>query len=214
MYLHSSIFLVKGDLMKRFALALIALLALASTAVGQTTTLNQNTRWTGADGFLRTGKTSGYDYTLQGWDVNDATWRSFGVVTAGNTPSLALSKPSGGSFTITSASTYVGTVVSVDTFSATAEQVGDYVICNTGDAGAQVITLPDAVAGMRVTVVLTAAQDVDINPQTADQILALTNAAGDAISSAATIGNFITLVAVDGTNWVAVGASGTWTDVN
>lgn len=200
--------------MKRFALAIVALFALGSTAIAQTTTLNQNTRWTGADGFLRTGKTTGYDYTLQGWDVNDATWRSFSVVTAGNTPSIALSKPTGGSASITSFSTYPAVVVSVDTFSATAEQVGDYIICNTGDAGAQVITLPDAVAGMKVTVVLTAAQDVDINPQTADVILGLTNAAGDAISSAATIGNFITLVAVDGTNWIAVGSSGTWTDVN
>lgn len=88
------------------------------------------------------------------------------------------------------------------------------VCTNTGDADAQVNNLPDAQAGLKVTFSLTAAQDIDVNAATGDQILGLTNATGDAISSDATIGSHITLVAVDATNWVVVASGGTWTDVN
>ena len=87
-------------------------------------------------------------------------------------------------------------------------------VTNTGAGGAIVLTLPEAVAGMQVLVVLLAAQDVDINPQNAEQILTATDAAGDAISSAATIGNFALLKAVSATQWIVQSSSGTWTDVN
>ena len=55
---------------------------------------------------------------------------------------------------------------------------------------------------------------MNINPDNADQILTLTNAAGDAISSDALQGSRITLGAVDRTNWVVTNTSGTWSDVN
>lgn len=87
-------------------------------------------------------------------------------------------------------------------------------VTNTGAGGAIVLTLPTPVAGMRVLVALTAAQDVDVNPADGTSILTLTNAAGDAISSAATIGNFVWLQAISTTQWIALGSSGTWTDVN
>jgi hypothetical protein len=67
---------------------------------------------------------------------------------------------------------------------------------------------------MRFRDYLTAGQDVDINPADSTQILALTNATGDSISSAATIGNAIELVALSATTWGAFAASGTWTDAN
>jgi hypothetical protein len=85
---------------------------------------------------------------------------------------------------------------------------------NTGASGATVLTLPAPVVGMEFTVFLTVAQDVDINPANGTTILVLTNAAGDAISSAATIGNRITLRAVSTTEWIPLETSGTWTDSN
>jgi hypothetical protein len=86
---------------------------------------------------------------------------------------------------------------------------------NTGAGGAIVLTLPDAVAGMSVCVVVTVGHDVDVNPQNGEQILVLTDAAGDAISSDATVGSMITLIAVSATEWMPVGSGvGTWTDVN
>lgn len=96
----------------------------------------------------------------------------------------------------------------------TAGQLYGGVIVNTGAVGAAVYTLPAPVVGMHFRVYLNVAQDVDINPADGTQILALTNAAGDAISSAATIGNCIELIAISTTEWVALAVSGTWSDAN
>lgn len=100
------------------------------------------------------------------------------------------------------------------TATLTAAECWGGVFTNTGASGAIVLTLPTPVAGMHIRVYLTVAQDVDLNAATSTQILALTNATGDAISSAATIGNSIELVAISATQWVAFASSGTWTDVN
>jgi hypothetical protein len=87
------------------------------------------------------------------------------------------------------------------------------IVTNTGASGAIVLTLPDAVKGMSLKVILTVAQDVDINPQNGEQILVKTNAAGDALSSDKVIGSACTLIAVSDTQWMAT-TEGTWTDVN
>jgi hypothetical protein len=84
---------------------------------------------------------------------------------------------------------------------------------NTG-AAAQTFNLPAAVAGMKATFYFSAAADVNINPDEADQILGLTDAIGDAISSDAAIGSRITLIAIDSTNWAVFDSAGVWTDVN
>lgn len=100
------------------------------------------------------------------------------------------------------------------TATLTADQLYGTLFVNTGASGAIVLSLPAPVPGMRFRVFLTASQDVDLNPADGTQILVLTNATGDAISSAATAGNAIELVAASSTTWVAFSASGTWTDVN
>lgn len=86
---------------------------------------------------------------------------------------------------------------------------------NTGAVGAGIKDLPEASTahGMQITFAVTVAQNFDINPDDADQILGLTNGAGDAIRSA-TAGDTVTLLCVDDTNWVVVGSYGTWSDVN
>lgn len=94
-----------------------------------------------------------------------------------------------------------------------ADDVRGQIYTNTGASGGQTFNLPAAVAGMHVTFLLSAADTVTINPDNADQILVLTNAAGDAISCA-TQGAWIELVAIDGTNWLAISSNGTWTDAN
>ena len=87
------------------------------------------------------------------------------------------------------------------------------IVTNTGASGAIVLTLPDASKGMSLKVILTVAQDVDINPQDGEQILVKTNAAGDALSSDAKIGSACVLIAVSDTQWMAT-TEGTWTDAN
>lgn len=105
-------------------------------------------------------------------------------------------------------------VAKTATGTLTADECRGGVITNTGAGGAIVLTLPAPVPGMRLRVCLTVAQDVDLNAANGTRILALTNADGDAISSAAAVGNSLELVAVSTTQWAAFAVSGTWTDVN
>ena len=86
---------------------------------------------------------------------------------------------------------------------------------NTGAGGAVVFNLPEAstVIGKSFTFCVTAAQALDVNPADGDQILGLTNAAGDAIRNA-TAGGSVTLTVLDATNIVATAYQGTWSDVN
>lgn len=89
-----------------------------------------------------------------------------------------------------------------------------FLLTNAGSSGATTITLPDAYAGLSYTIALAAAQDVNIDVQTGDKILVLTDSTGDQISSDATLGSYIELVAIDSTNWLPLDRSGTWSDAN
>lgn len=105
-------------------------------------------------------------------------------------------------------------VAKTATATLTAQECSSSLVSNTGATAAIVLTLPDAVAGMRITIALTDAYDVDINPYDTERIISLTDADGDAISSDAIAGSYITLVAVSATQWMQVGGTGTWSDVN
>lgn len=83
------------------------------------------------------------------------------------------------------------------------------------NSGAVEINLPEAstVLGCVLTFVTLNAANFDVNPDNADQILGLTNAAGDKIRNA-TIGNTVTLMAVSASQWVDVASYGTWIDAD
>lgn len=84
------------------------------------------------------------------------------------------------------------------------------------NTGAVVINLPKSSAALincSLHFVTLNASNFDVNPDTLDTILLLTNAAGDAIRNA-TIGNNITLKAVSATQWVQTSGVGTYTDIN
>lgn len=83
------------------------------------------------------------------------------------------------------------------------------------NSGAVAINLPEAsaVLGCRLTFITMNAANFDVNPDDADQILVLTNAAGDMIRNA-TLGNMVTLEAVSASQWVPVASGGTWSDAN
>ena len=89
------------------------------------------------------------------------------------------------------------------------------VYTNKDASGGLVYNLPTATSmlGKKVTFVVLAGQNLDINPDNTDTILGLTNSAGDAIRSSA-IGDTITLLAVDTNSWAAIGVYGTWSDIN
>lgn len=83
------------------------------------------------------------------------------------------------------------------------------------NGGAIAINLPEAstALGCRFTFITANASNFDVNPDDADQILVLTNAAGDSIRNA-TLGNSVTLEAISATQWAQVSAIGTYTDNN
>jgi hypothetical protein len=84
------------------------------------------------------------------------------------------------------------------------------------NTGAVVINLPAGAAsllGCRLTFITLNATNFDINPGNSDQILVLTDAAGDAIRNA-TLGNAITLQYAATNKWVDIAHIGTWADIN
>jgi hypothetical protein len=107
----------------------------------------------------------------------------------------------------------IPSVADADAHSVTGAEAYGYMGWATG---AGTWTLPAAVAGMNLCVYSTTAAAIVINPDDADVIVLNGTAlsAGDSITSASGAGDFICIVARDGTNWHTLGRSGTWTDTN
>lgn len=106
---------------------------------------------------------------------------------------------------------YLNKLVAATATTITASQCGE-TFYNTG---AVVINLPEAsgALGCKLTFVTLNASNFDVNPDDADQILVLTNAAGDAIRNA-TLGNTVVLQSMSASQWVEISAVGTWSDIN
>ena len=84
------------------------------------------------------------------------------------------------------------------------------------NSGAVAMVLPAIASsnlGCRLTFVTMNAAAFSVDPSGTDQILALTDAAGDKISNA-TLGNSVTLQAMASGKWAAVAIYGTYTDAN
>lgn len=84
------------------------------------------------------------------------------------------------------------------------------------NAGAIEMELPEAsaVLGCRLTFIVANATAFTLDPDAADQIVLLTNAAGDSLIADA-VGESIVLEAISASQWAPVGAEkGTWTDSN
>jgi hypothetical protein len=83
---------------------------------------------------------------------------------------------------------------------------------NAGASGAAAWTLPDAAIGLTYTFVVMAAQELRVTPAAGD-VINIAGTAGDAAEywTANAVGESLTLVAVDTTNWVATAYTGTWT---
>ena len=83
---------------------------------------------------------------------------------------------------------------------------------NTGATGAIELEMPTAVRGYEFTFYLTVACPVSLDAASGDIILALTDTAADKITSGAILGQFVTLHAVDNTNWIQLAICPTWSD--
>lgn len=94
-----------------------------------------------------------------------------------------------------------------------------YIVNNDGDADGSQVTLPPAVAGYCITVVATAAQVITIEVDAGDIINLGAEAgtgaaldAGDTIDSPGDIGAAVTLLAINGVDWVTISMLGVWVD--
>lgn len=110
--------------------------------------------------------------------------------------------------------------VSLDTVTVNAVTTSAVAVTDASEVfvftGAGIQTLPEAstAIGMSFEFVVGTVANMDINPADGtDQILLLTNAAGDAIRADLT-GETIILTAIAADQWVATAISGTWSDVN
>jgi len=138
----------------------------------------------------------------------------------GSTSSIRLGDASGnlqGTGATTSAGYARKIVADADGKTLTAAECGT-IQTNTGAASPGIWNLPEAstVPGCDYIFLTTAGVNWSINPDNADIILSLTNAAGDSIRNS-TVGNSVALVATSGVNWqaaIVAPTNGTWADVN
>ena len=115
---------------------------------------------------------------------------------------------------ITGFENLLSVLVKTSTYTIKSVECWGSVFTNTGDTGSQVLNLPACTTGMFLEVYLSTAQDININPDDADRIMSLTGNEGDAISSDATLGSYVRLVAISDSVWAATDTIGTWSDVN
>jgi len=76
-------------------------------------------------------------------------------------------------------------------------------------------TLPPAEAGLSVLIYSQYAQVVTIDVDDGVDVIWLDGVAltaGNAIDSPGTVGDYVSLLAIDATNWLVIGKSGTWVD--
>ena len=86
------------------------------------------------------------------------------------------------------------------------------VLTNAGAGGPYAHTLPAAAVGLNYTFVVMAAQELRVTPGGGD-VVNIAGIAGDAAEywTANAVGEALTIVAVDATNWIATSFTGTWT---
>jgi hypothetical protein len=85
---------------------------------------------------------------------------------------------------------------------------------NTGATAEITLTLPAAVPGLYYCFYVYAAYAITIEIDDADQVYHLTNAAGDRLQNAGTVGDNICLWSNGITYWLPMGEIGTWSDAN
>lgn len=163
--------------------------------------------WTAAQTF--SGLTSTGSVTLSGAVLQNASPLVFEGGTADDSETtIAVTDPTADrTITIPNATGTLelrSTVVTkTSSYTVTAAEHGT-TFTNSGAANAVTFTLPDAVAGLRYTFVDGGSGYVMlVDAQAADQIVLLTNNAGDSITSDTT-GQTVTLLAIDSTSWVPI----------
>jgi len=96
--------------------------------------------------------------------------------------------------------------------SVSPDQCQGEVLTNYGATSGVEFDLPEARVGMKVTFYSLSAQTITIDPNGSDQIMYLTDSAGDYIQSDGALGTRITLICLRANKWYPADVSGTWSE--
>jgi hypothetical protein len=156
---------------------------------------------------------TGFTNTVQALDISAITGDAHATETAVNVGSgwdVGLASASPVQFTAALNYLMDVSIVTTDTV-LTAAESGTMVVLKNQDTFPVVVTLPAAAAGLNFCFNVLDGDDVSVDAPDADQIQHYTNATSDDVENS-TAGDWICLVAIDDTDWVAYSAEGTWTD--
>ena len=171
-----------------------------------------NTYITGTDQTLSGNLVVGGTASVTGNTTLTGTLTCNGNVTLGSGDTLTLTK---GDITLTEGELILTKGSVVQTVTAVAETgpgtIGGVYLVDTSSADVT-LTLPAASAGLVITAACTSAtKQLIITAATGDKLINASGEAKDKATGNAAAYNNITLVAVDGTNWITTGFQGTWT---
>lgn len=155
---------------------------------------------------------------------SDGQYLFSAITDAASTPDTGLARAAAGVIQATDGSTGIGallssTLVEANTAGSGAPNVlaaneSGKVLTNEGSTAENYHTLPSAVAGYQFTFVVQDSDGIRITAAGGDTIQPIAGTAASAAGGfirCATLGAFITLVAINATEWVAIGSAGVWT---
>lgn len=177
---------------------------------------------------LTAASTTGGDITISAGDILTIThvdkiifdgaaaetWEIEGTANAYETTVVFTDPTVDGTVTFPTATSGTLLVPSYAAFTASgnidATQCWGGVFTNTGATGDIEMEMPSAVAGMEFTFHVTVVCDVDLDPESSDNIITFGFGNGISISSDKVVGSSITLFAIDTTNWIVKSICGVW----
>jgi hypothetical protein len=108
----------------------------------------------------------------------------------------------------------ISVVTKTSTATLTANTIAKVMITNIGATVPNTLTLPPANPVQFISYINEAGVPVYLDPNGTDQIITLTDAAGDRILSDAVVGTSISLMCITQGKWYVMGYNGAWTDAN
>jgi hypothetical protein len=165
------------------------------------------------------GSTYGASIGVANTTVGSAAQYFFSAGTpAAGAKDTGLARSAAGVVKVTNGSTGIGAILysrSVEPVTATKSPTvteSNEVYTNEGDSDGATISLPSAATGLTYTAIVQVAQTLTVDAASGDTIrIAASVTASDGAITSNTVGNSVTLVAINATEWVATSYVGTWT---
>ncbi len=169
-------------------------------------------------GFTYEGVTGSTAYVADGAKAllfSDAGITASGRIVYAGTVTATTQFIAGGTAWVSGEIAYLSTALDLSASpSSLIQSYSNLVITNEGDTAEHVLNLPTASVGTKFTFVVQDADGIKVVAAAGDTIRPIAGTAASAAAGfirCATQGAFITLVAINATEWVAIGSAGVWT---